>query len=227
MLNGWRYRALFPKVHDMRPVQMRWHSWSTQNQLTTEILEYPRTHPDPVTGEASANFFAQVPPRRLQRAYPTARLFLLLRNPAHRAYSHYQMFQRFAAQGRRLPFALRDFSTDLRREMTALDHGGRSYFVAPGLYHQKLPGWLRQFGRKLMVIRSEDLVRTDSALDIMQQVSRFLDLEPHSFDGIIDRSFNVSQGPAMSEEDYHTLLNFYADSIERTEHLLDREMHWL
>ncbi|MDX1476591.1 MAG: sulfotransferase [Saprospiraceae bacterium] len=221
-----RYRALFPKAADTSPARLEWLTWSPSGKLVREELTFPRTAEDPMTGEASANTFAQVPPRRLKRAFPEARLFLLLRNPVDRAWSHYRMFQRFADAGRRMPVDLHNFSTDLRREIAATNQGGRSYFIAPGLYERKLPAWLEVFGDALKVVRSEDLADPSRACEVMLDACRFLNLAPHAFEQVVAARHNTTPASEMSHSDRSLLRSFYTPSVRQVEHILGRQMHW-
>ena len=221
------YDALFPEIKGSGPVTLEWLQWLPDGALNKIELSYERPSAGAITGEASANTFAQVPPTRLYKAFPEAKLILLLRDPVSRAFSHYQMYKRFNQEGRKLPFDLTNFESDAHREIEEIANEGKSYFMRPGMYDVKLPAWMQCFGDQLKVIRSEDLSQPRTANDIMHELCSFLGIDDYSFLPILGQRFNTSPAESMSADARKLLSNFYKNHIRKVEDLLDRQMHWL
>jgi hypothetical protein len=178
----------------------------------------------PITGEASANTFAQVQPQRVYRAFPKAKLFVCLRHPVDRAYAHYRMLQRFAAEGRRLPIDLRDFHTDFKADFAQGEH---SVFAVASLYCERLKKWAGVFGMgQIHVIRSEDLRDRLKANRVMQDVCSFLGIERFDFTEVLDLTVNVSAPSALAPELREELYAFYREDVAALESFLDRELDW-
>lgn len=226
LLNYKAYRALFPPIEGSAPVHLQWFRWRADGNLATEELTFSRPPGRVVTGEASANTFSQVPPGRLLKAMPAGLFILMLRDPVERAFSHYRMYQRFRQEGRKLPFRLIDFTSDVQREISAIQRGGKSYFVAPGMYDIRLREWSEACGDQLIILRSEDLARTSKAAAIMDGLIKRLDLEPHDFNKVLQDQHNVSGSATIPDEARARLRSFYDPHIQAVEALLDRQMHW-
>jgi len=225
----WRqYLAQFPTALGTEPIDLNWFVLDKDGNLSNEKVSYGRNLSGrEMTGEASANTFAQVPPRRLHHSFADAMLILLLRNPTERAYSHYRMFERFKKEGRRLPFELTNFDDDARREMDAFASGRRTYFIGLGVYHTRLKLWLKEFGKqRVHVIFTENLESPDDASKELNLLCQFLDIEPHDFSGILDMKFNTSPPIEMPHSVRADLDYFYQEHNAILENLLNVKLPW-
>ncbi len=223
-----QYQALFPLIGDTEPVELDWFVLDEQGELGSEKVTYPRrSDVMEMTGEASANTFAQVPPARLHTYFPDAKTIVLLRNPTERAYSHYRMFERFKKEGRRLPFELTTFEKDAQCEIKAHAMGKRTYFIGPGVYHKRLQQWYSEFGSKgVHVIFTENLDNHESALVEMNLLCRFLGLEAHDFDQILKLKFNTSPVADMPASTRAELNHFYSNDRVKLVQLLHSKLPW-
>lgn len=121
-----------------------------------------------VTGEASPDYiFHPHAARRAHRLLPRAKLIAILRDPALRAFSHYQQQVR---KGRETL----SFEEAIAREPERVDEGfarmqcdetlavesvTRFSYLARGRYAEQLERWLAHYPREsLLVLRSEDLL---------------------------------------------------------------------
>lgn len=228
-----RYLKLFPAVDGNNPVNLDWLTLSEGGRLYSRVLEYPRLEDggQHITGEASANYFAQADQRHLYKAFPRAKCILLLRNPVDRAVSHYKMFLRFAAEGRNLPFALNSFEEDAMREIVRWQQGKKGYFIPQGLYFDQLMRWREVFTQdQFKLILTEQLENADAGHKIMHQLCDFLHLDQADFSGIISRKFNVDEQRAhvyVTPDFRRQLTEFYRPSIEKLEDYLQYSTGWL
>jgi hypothetical protein len=224
-----RYLALFPKRNDASPVEVQWYSLHIDGTIEDKTLTIERTPGvQEITGEASANTFAQVPPRRVYRRLPDLRLILVLRNPVERAFSHYRMLRRFHDEGRRIPFKPTDFTTDAAHEIENMHNSsGRSYFVAPGMYEPTLRLWLQTYPREqMMIIRTSQLSTYVDCNAIIQQVYAFLDVGKQPLHKEAYIRSNVAEHREVPSDARALLADFYRPYNKALEELLGRQMGW-
>jgi hypothetical protein len=219
-----QYRALFPK-EGAEQAQIHWFELDAEKHVTSTVLEISRDPNRPaITGEASANTFAQVPPARLRRVFPDAKLILCVRHPVDRAYAHYMMLTRFAEEGRRLAFPLTDFKSDF---ITDFQRNNGGYFAQVSLYSQRLWQWANVFGPdQIAIIRSEDLDNPIQAQEQLVGICTHLGIDHFDFSGILQQKENVSgqsiPDPALREE----LMSFYQEDIRALESFTGRKFDW-
>lgn len=131
-------------------------------------------------------FFHPLAPARAAALVPDARLILLLRNPADRAYSHYN--QNFEEGLETLSFeealaceAERLAGTEeaLVSGRTAYSHAHQTFsYAAKGLYAAQIERWLACFPReRLLIGKAEELFRDPQAM--VDKVTDFLGIERH------------------------------------------------
>ena len=224
-----KYLSLFPLAEGDQPVRMEWIDLVPDSGYLKRELVYERqASVEYITGEASANTFAQVPPDRLYRYFPAARLIVLFRDPVARAYSHYRMLQRFADEGRRLPFRPTDFLTDTRNEIERIDRGERTYFVGQGMYATALSKWYDCFGREqVLVLFSENLKQATGAAQTMNQVCEFLGVPAYDFGNVLSEQFNVAPGQQIEQEARTLLEEFYSPHNKELAELTKKPIPWM
>ena len=135
-----------------------------------------------VTGEATPCYlFDEEVAERAYRLVPRAKLILLLRDPARRAYSHYRMDRRVGLQEK-------GFIKALALERRGVEHPAdhplvksgtarrqRSY-IARGIYLPQLIRYEQLFGQEqMLILRSEDLFENPQR--VFDEVARFLGLD--------------------------------------------------
>jgi len=183
-------------------------------------------------GEASPSYvFHPLAPARVAELLPHARLVALVRDPVHRAYSH---FQHEVALGRE-PLS---FEEALEREEERL--AGEiermcrepTYFSAPwwdhayqarGRYAEQLERWLDAFPREqLHVVVSEEMGSRPAST--YASVLEFLGLPHHAlreFPRIFERAY-----PPMAASTQARLATGFAEANGRLETLLGRRLDW-
>jgi cytochrome P450 len=121
---------------------------------------------------------------RAARLVPHAKLIVLLRNPADRAYSHFNQNAEEALEP--LPFedALEREAERLAGAEEALaagrvdvSHAHQTFsYVGKGLYAEQLRRWLRHFAReRMLILKAEDLFRAPQ--ESVDRVTDFLGIE--------------------------------------------------
>jgi len=206
------YKRNFPQQQGSGKMTLLWPELDAEGQLYEEEVVFDKSAVGPwITGEASANSLSEVSPEPVQRLLPGLRLIAVLREPVARAFSHHRMYQRFQAEGRDLGFAVRDFRSDLRREMDAWPDVGRCPCLAPGMYLPHLQRWAAAFGRSaLLVLRSQDLESTERAQRTLDRVGRHLGLTPHDYRAALQQRYNVAPPAAIPADIRAELEAFYA-----------------
>lgn len=113
-------------------------------------------------------------PARLYAVLPEAHLLFILRHPVDRAYSHYWHQRRYG-------FETLSFEQALEREAERMDQGNRDRrnfsYLARGDYAHQIQRYFEIFEREqILIVLQDDLEQQPRTL--MEQVWRFLDLEP-------------------------------------------------
>ncbi|QXD16194.1 sulfotransferase domain-containing protein [Rhodocaloribacter litoris] len=143
-------------------------------------------HGSRVTGEASPSYlFHPVVAKRIHENLPDVKLIAVLRNPVDRAYSHYQHTKRKGFEELSFAEALAEEAERTAGEEERMledpeyhSHAFYAYsYVARGLYARQLERYFELFDRgQVYVVQSE--VMLSNPQQVVDEVSRFLDLEP-------------------------------------------------
>jgi len=265
------------------PNYWSWHRYPVEYQ-SLFVNESPILDPGPgqcVSGEFStSSLIHPLVPRRVKANLPELKIFVLLRNPADRAYSHFMMgmsaglekecsFEEIvreemdespellAAHERGFLNPLGDskscYSTIDGTPIRVAKHEQgspkrairndvdlRNYYfqscVFRSLYHDQLHRWLRLFPRQqLMVISSESFF--ENAADTMNEVAKFLGLEPFEFqtadqlqrswDGGASNDYAIPQDyPAMDDATRKLLADFFEPYNQQLYRLIDEDFGW-
>lgn len=222
-----KYYALFPHADGEEGIIINWPELDENGMLYQEQLEFERQpNQNYITGEASANTFYKASPRVVKHFLPEVKLILMLRNPVERAFSHYRMLERFEQEGRKV-LPLSGFSIDMYREMDRVQKGKKGNFISPGLYIQRLPNWIKVFGKEnIFVIRTEDMQKTKKAAKIMKELELFLGLREWSYTSVLQNRYNQAPPSEIPWDVRRDLHFFYKPYNLALEDLLGRKMEW-
>jgi len=152
---------------------------------------------------------------RIQLYNPETKFIAVLRNPAERAFSHWQMNVNEGKE--ELPFM-----DAVEREQNELgnsdNHSLSSSYVDRGMYCKQIQNLLQYFNpHQLLFIRNEDL-RDDTEV-VMYQVLQFLGLPYLEVD---KTPKNLGDYPkSMDPKDYNNLIEIFKQDVTDLEHLLD------
>jgi hypothetical protein len=162
--------------------------------IVTEWEDYLRlfanASEESALGEASVCYlWSRTAPERIAEAIPDARILIMLRDPAERAFSQYLHGVGNGAIGW-------SFREHIQRNR---QHGSGQLcvhypFLELGLYAEQLGRYLERFGRKVWVGFHEDF--KDRPLEVYQNICRFLGLD-HEFSPSMDRRHLEAQAPRL------------------------------
>ena len=200
--------------------------------LTTKSWRSVRCHRPAITGEASPYYLYH--PQiagRIAATLPDVKLIVLLRNPADRAYSHYQLTVRSDREPLSFQEAIRKQDQRLRRSRERANgddpYRSRAYrlysYVDRGIYVDQLRAYDAFLAKQqMLVLKSEDLFeKTQETYDV---VLRFLGLSPWKLRSIEPRhagSYSREKPPGYDE-----LREFYAPHNQRLYEYLGRDLGW-
>lgn len=213
-----------------------WHrgtSWYRAHFPTdSQRRRVERKHGASATGEAAPYYmFHPLVLDRVRESLPRAKIFVLLRNPVDRIWSHYH--ERVNAGTEHLSFmdALAAEEERLRGEAERISREPRYYserhdfssYLARGRYLEHLEPWLDAFyPHQLQVIRSEDLYTDPSAT--MTTAHRFLGLP--EMPPPTSHRFNYIPASKIDEATRTWLADYYRPHVAALETRLGRSFGW-
>lgn len=210
----------------------RWYR-SYMPTIATRTLVSRRYGVPAVAGEASPYYlFHPDAARRAHASVPSARLIVLLRDPAQRAYSHWKERRRGKAEELGFLDALdcEAARLDGERERLLADSTYVSYaweqqsYLAQSRYADSLRPWLERFGRdRLLVLASEDYYA--DPVRVLGDVDEFLGL-PRRHERSTGGIRNAAPGRDLPAEIRERLSAELSDDIGALSTLVGREFPW-
>jgi hypothetical protein len=186
----------------------------------------------PVVGEATPYYlFYPHAPHRVRDTVPGAKLIVLLRNPADRAYSHYHHEVSTGVETASFEEALKREESTLPGETARVvaDEGYRSFahfhysYLARGIYVDQIHPWTKLFDKEhLLIIKSEDFYADPAA--VVGQVFRFLDLPPWT-SGTYEK-YNLAHYADMNPATRDRLEAFFQPHNQRLYDVLGTDLGW-
>jgi len=186
------------------------------------LMYYAHHDGQKVGGEATPTYMYRPDVAGRLRDYnPRLKLIALLRHPAERAYSQYNMMRARGAEPLSFREALRAEETRLL-EAGADRVPGSPYWIHSykqrGRYASQIRNLLKYFPRdQLLVLRSEDLLHQHYR--VLAEVFRFLDVGTNHRPPPA-RVFAGEYCTPMSRSDRELLLEYYAQETEELEQML-------
>ena len=148
-------------------------------------------------GEASNSYLLYPKaPRLIHEAYPDARILMMLRHPAERAYSQYIMNLRLG----------KTLETDFLKEVQVDDElevrgwGANHQYLFIGRYYEQVKRYLDMFPRGQVMICYYEEYRKD-ADGVMRSIYEFLGVDP-SFEPDTEKKLNTSSVPRHGKLNY-------------------------
>lgn len=188
--------------------------------------------PHPMVGEATPYYlFHPHAARRLRAAVPAAKLFVLLRNPVDRAYSHYHHEVSMGVEPLSFEDALAREESVLPAETARIvaDESYRSFahfnysYLARGIYVDQLESWARFFpSEQMLVIKSEDFYADPAT--VVAQAFAFLGLPPWASGRY--KKYNLAHYDGMSPATRERLAAFYRPHNQRLYEALGMDLGW-
>ncbi len=225
--------ALLKEVHYFDLYLDRGLDWYRSNfPLVRTQQKWARSGQKLVTGEACPSYlYNPHVPRRIREVLPSAKLLVLLRNPARRAYSHYVWTQTVAEE----PLTFRQaidaepqrLAGEYDKTLANEDYIGipRAYYsyVEQGIYVDQLRRWTEVFPREqMLVLSSEQWFRNSE--DTYRRIVKFLglpDWAPEEF----KREHSIPHAP-IPEDARLLLQDYFRPHNERLFEFLGEDFGW-
>ena len=174
---------------------------------------FPKSDLGMLTGEASVNYFySDKAKSRIERDLPNVKLILLLRNPADRAYSHFQMNRKDMIEK----------SFDQHIASNSLEFKKYNY-LEKGMYSKYISLWEEYLNdERLLIIKSEELFSDERK--VMQNVFNFLGMPQETL--VISPKKNSGNYEDISIQTRNKLMSFYNDDISELEKSLKVSFEW-
>lgn len=183
-----------------------------------------------ITGEATTTYLLHpLAPERMSRSAPDAKVIAMLRDPAERAYSDYQMQLRAGMEYMSFEDALdaEEARTSAERRAVGSDPKKRWFYVpnysyaAKGEYAEQLERWERHYGGRILVETLEEMARDPGG--VTGRVLEFLGLEPSG-----GRPPKLNEGiyPPMRPSTRRMLAGRFAGHNSKLYRMLGRDLGW-
>jgi hypothetical protein len=186
-----KYLELHPDVATSFTKEAHFFNWSYEHGKSYYKAFFPlkAQTANKIVGESSPDYIDNpYVPERLAKMYPNIKLIFIFRNPAERAYSHYQMTCTFGSEIENQPF---EIALDLEQERLKpikekMQNDPLFYdlklcfynYLEKGHYADQLRNWLKYFSRdQMLILKSEDLFADPES--IYRQAEEFLGLSHH------------------------------------------------
>lgn len=185
-----------------------------------------------ITGEASPDYlFHRDVPKRIYKLLPNVKIFILLRNPIDRAYSHYNMHLKLKKHNLRfeevLTKELNLFKNlnDLPKNVDFDSFQIRTFTILlRGIYIEQILNWLKYFPRKNMMIIESDEFFTNTR-NVMKNAFKFLRVK--NIQNIVKKKFMVgSYKNKIDSSVRENLRKFYKQYNNRLSEFINLEFDW-
>jgi hypothetical protein len=186
-----------------------------------------------VTGEASPYYlYHPLTPQRMHALIPDAKLIVLLRNPADRAFSHYQHSRRYGFESLSFRDAIDQESSRLKGEeekirssANYISHAHRQLsYLSKGIYADQLARWFEHFPREsFLILNSEEMFANPRGS--YRQTTDFIGLPPFELQDVAARNQH-GYASNFEEADRKDLIDFYAPHNRRLYDLIGRDFDW-
>lgn len=191
-----------------------------------------RSGTPPITGESSPYYmFHPLAPRRIAETLPDAKIFVLLRNPIDRAYSHFQHERARGVETFSFEEAISREEDRLAGEVERMcsDPGYQSFnhqhfsYLARGRYIEQLETLFSLFPREqILVLLSEQLFSDPAGTH--SAALRFLGIPPQSLPGYARH--NPGRYTDLDKKLRGRLSDYFAESNDRLYRTLDTDFRW-
>jgi hypothetical protein len=226
--------SLTKEVHFFDRTFARGESWYRMHFPLSAAAEYaPGSDRKRHTFESSPYYmFDPRVPERMRRLLPDVKIIFLLRNPASRAYSHYQHSRRRGREPLSFEGAIAAEDARLIGEHQRLLHEAdyqspahqRYSYLARGLYVDQLRHWQSYFpAEQMLALQAERMFQQPEP--VLHQVLDFLGLErwsPNRFGNRYAGSYSEPMATATREQ----LKQYFAPHNARLFELLGTRYDW-
>lgn len=167
------YLSQHPEIEVSRTQEIHYFSKKYKRSINYYKSFFPKTKTNKITGESSPYYlFHPQVPKRVKETIPDVKLIVLLRNPADRAYSHYNMHKgidtsiNFREALDREKERVFNAHNRMRSDpnYNNLNHQAYSY-TKRGMYFEQVSRWLSYFDKdQILFIKSEQFFDDPKAI---------------------------------------------------------------
>lgn len=171
-------------------------------------------------------------PKRIYKSLPNVKLIFVLRNPIHRAYSHYQMTRSFGIKFENLSFkeALErenERISEIEKKLSDPNFYNEDYcyynYLKKGLYSKQLLLWKEYFPEdQLLILQSEELFENPSR--VMSQTEDFLGVKTSQIQTF--KAYNTRSYDKINNDDLCFLRDYYRKPNEELFEIIGKRFNW-
>lgn len=176
------YLNQHPAIQMSTPKEVHYYDINYKKGIEWYKSHFPFKWSTKLAGEASPYYiFHPHAPKRLKKDLPNAKIIMLLRDPAERAFSHYKMNKKNGTEALSFEEAIDKENERLENDLKKLgenefynaqNHRIFSY-ASRGQYDEQLQNWLQYFAlNQMLIIKSEDFFENPEK--VVKQVLEFL-----------------------------------------------------
>jgi hypothetical protein len=221
----YRYLTAHPDIGSALRKEVHYFDHYYEKGLDWYLAHFPVRGEAPVVGEASPSYlFHPDVPERARAAVPRAKFIALLRNPADRAYSQYQMNVRKGFESLSFEDAIKKEPERLSRseDLASLTWRHCSY-LKRGLYVDQLKRWMSLFPHEqFLILKSEDLYEDPER--ILRQSLAYLGLRPWSPARF--KAHHLVGYPDINPSIRKRLTEYFAPYNQQLYNFLGRDLGW-
>lgn len=168
-----------------------------------------------ICGDMTPEYFtSKTNPKLFKELFPNTKLFVILRDPTERAFSHYRM--------------MKDYNNVKTNFIDAFNQNFRS-ISSKGFYEIQLKNYLEYFelDKNLKIFFYDDLLK--DSIKFFSSICEYLEA-----DVFYDETINIrlkskyhGDGLSISKEDKLYLNKYYLNSVNDLSKLINKELNWL
>jgi hypothetical protein len=221
----YRYLTAHPEIGSALRKEVHYFDRYYGKGIGWYLAHFPVRGEAPVVGEASPSYlFHPDVPQRARAAVPNSKFIALLRNPADRAYSQYQMNVRKGFESLTFEDAIKKEPERLSRsedpDSLILQHCS---YLKRGLYVDQLERWMSFFAHEqFLILKSEDLYKYPER--VLSQSLAYLGLRSWSLARY--KAHHLVGYPDMDPSTRKRLTEYFAPYNQRLYNLLGRDLGW-
>jgi len=185
-----------------------------------------------ITGESTPYYmFHPHAPGRIKHLFPRAKIIMMLRNPADRAYSHYRYHVKLGTETLTFEEAIGAEQARLQGELEKMledkHYNSTSYklfsYLQRGIYIEQVKCWFKLFSREqILIARSEDFFTDPAAC--LSTAQDFLGLPRRPLSSY--KTFNPGASSPISPDTRKRLLEYFRPHNQCLYELLDKDFNW-
>ena len=207
----------------------RWYRLNFPTKLEKRILEKKLNYRI-ITGEATPNYILHPnTKKRIKNLIPKTKIIVILRNPADRAYSHYNHNVERKLENLSFEEAIREKRFEGKEDkiyddrfFEASNYMMYSYLLR-GRYAEQLEAWFKIFEKdQILVVDFEEFIKIPNK--VLNEIFEFLELPRYEQKNI--SKLNIGEYHSMDPQTRKFLIEYYKPDKEKLYKLLNRKFDW-